>query len=74
MLNSYNVSDDLSQLPAWLSPLEMKLRHRGVQERRDDKVGEWLVRARNFEDGADWVWKMRTITLFYFAMEIRGSV
>ena len=36
--------------------------------------GNGLYRLRNFEDEADWVWKMRTITLFYFAMEIRGSI
>jgi len=47
-LNSYNFTDDRSQLLARLSPLEPKLRHRGVQERRDDKVGEWLVRAEEF--------------------------
>jgi len=48
VLNSYNVTDDRSKLPAWLSPLEPKLRHRGVRERRDDKVGEWLVRGKEF--------------------------
>ena len=48
MLNGYNVTDDRSQLLAWLSPLEPKLRHRGIQERREDKVGEWLVQAKEF--------------------------
>ena len=37
--NNY-VADDRSQLLTWLSPLEPELRHRDIQERRADDVGE----------------------------------
>ena len=51
--NSFNVwhnyaTDDRSQLLAWLLPLEPKLRHRDIQERRVDNVGEWLVQTEEF--------------------------
>ena len=42
------VADDRSQLLAWLSPLEPKLRHRDVQERRVNNIGEWLIQSEEF--------------------------
>ena len=46
--NNYVAADDRSQLLAWLSPLEPKLRHRDIQERRVDNVGEWLLQTEEF--------------------------
>src|SRR5437588_6602643 len=46
--NNYTVADDRSQLLSWLSPLEPRLRHRDVQERRVDNVGEWLTETEEF--------------------------
>ena len=48
--NNYTVADDRSQLLAWLSPLEPKLRHRDIQERRVDNVGEWLMQTEEFRN------------------------
>ena len=52
--NSFNVhnnylADDRSQLLAWLSPLEPRLRHQDIQERRVNNVGEWLLQAEEFK-------------------------
>ena len=52
--NNYTVADDRSQLLTWLSPLEPKLRHRDIQERRVDKVGEWLTETREFRRWHDY--------------------
>ena len=52
--NSYGVADDRSQLLTWLSPLEPKLRHRDIQERRVEKVGEWLMQTKEFRSWYDW--------------------
>ena len=53
--NSFNVqnnyvvvADDRSPLLTWLSPLEPRLRHRDIQERRVDNVGEWLLQTDEF--------------------------
>jgi len=46
--NSYAVAGDRSQLLTWLSPLEPRLRHRDIQERRFDNVGEWLMQTEEF--------------------------
>ena len=46
--NNYVAPDDRSPLLTWLSPLEPKLRHRDIQERRDDRVGEWLPQTEEF--------------------------
>ena len=46
--NNYIVAEDRSPLLTWLSPLEPKLRHRDIQERRVDNVGEWLLQTEEF--------------------------
>jgi len=46
--SNYTFGDDRSQLLAWLSPLEPRLRHRDIQERRVDNVGEWLMKTEEF--------------------------
>ena len=56
--NTFNVqnnfvADDRSQLLAWLSPLEPRLRHRDVQERRVNDVGEWLLQTEEFKSWKD---------------------
>ena len=51
--NNYAVADDRSQLLAWLSPLEPKLRHRDIQEHRVDSVGEWLMQTEEFRSWRD---------------------
>ena len=51
--NNCTVADDRSQLLAWLSPLEPKLRHRDIQERRADNVGEWLFHTAEFRTWHD---------------------
>ena len=43
-----SVSGDRSQLLSWLSPLEPRLQHRDIQERRVNKIGEWLVQTEDF--------------------------
>jgi len=52
--NSYTIAEDRSQLLTWLSPLELKLRHRDIQERRLDNVGEWLMGTEEFRSWNDW--------------------
>ena len=51
--NNYVVAEDLSPLLTWLSPLEPKLRHRDIQERRVDNVGEWLLQTEEFRTWHD---------------------
>ena len=52
--NNYVVADDRSPLLVWLSPLEPKLRHRDIQERRVDNVGEWPLQTDEFRSWHDW--------------------
>jgi len=54
--NNCTIADDRSQLLAWLSPLEPRLRHRDIQGRRFDNVGEWLLQTEEFRawhDGSE---------------------
>jgi len=57
--NSFNVqninvvADDRSQILTWLSPLEPRLRHRDIQGRRTDNVGEWLLQTEEFRTWND---------------------
>ena len=52
--NYYIVIDDRSQLLTWLSPLEPKLRHRDIQERRVGNVGERLLKTEEFGSWYHW--------------------
>jgi len=51
--NNY-AADERSPLLTWLSPLEPKLRHRDIQERRADNIGEWLLQTEEFRSWYDW--------------------
>jgi len=51
--HNYTVTDDRSQLLTWLSPLEPRLRHRDIQERRVDNIGEWLIQTEEFRSWHD---------------------
>jgi len=48
----YNVNigatDERSEILAWLSPLEPRIRHQDVRTRRADNVGEWLLQTGEF--------------------------
>ena len=39
---------DRSQILAWLSPLEPRLRHQDIQDHRAENVGEWLLQTEEF--------------------------
>ena len=46
--NNFTVADDRSEILAWLSPLDPKLRHQDIQSRRIENVGEWLLQTEEF--------------------------
>ena len=47
---NYTVPDDRSDILAWLSPLEPKLRHQGVRDSRVKNVGEWILQTEEFRN------------------------
>ena len=49
--NTFNttVSDDRSEILAWLSPLEPRVRHRDIGARRVDSIGAWLLETEKFK-------------------------
>ena len=57
--NTFNTSDEDTQIMRWLSPLEPNTRHQGVRNERFDGVGDWLLETGEFrewrgsEDGAN---------------------
>jgi len=46
--NNFTVADDRSNILAWLSPLDPKLRHQDIQDRRVENIGEWLLQTEEF--------------------------
>ena len=46
--SNYTISDERSQILTWLSPLDPRLRHRDIRERRVKNVGEWLLETKEF--------------------------
>jgi len=47
-VNNITVTDDRSNILAWLSPLNPKLRHEDIQDSRVGNVGEWLLQSEEF--------------------------
>jgi len=48
VLNNISITDDRSEMLAWLSPLEPYIRHHDIQTRRVSDVGDWLLRTEEF--------------------------
>jgi len=46
--NNCTIADSRPQILAWLSPLEPRLRHQDIRDRRVENVGEWLLQAEEF--------------------------
>ena len=46
---SIGVKDEKSEILAWLSPLEPRIRHQDLRTRRADNVGEWLLQTDEFQ-------------------------
>ena len=46
--NNFTFADDLPNILAWLSPLDPKLRHQDIGDRRIENVGEWLLQTEEF--------------------------
>ena len=46
---NYTIADDRSQILTWLSPLEPRLQHQDIQNRRVENVGEWLLQTEEFK-------------------------
>jgi len=43
-----SVADDRPNILAWISPLDPKLRHQDIRDRRVENVGEWLLETKEF--------------------------
>ena len=48
IVNNLTVVDDRSNILAWLSPLEPRLRHQDIRDQRVEDVGEWLLKTEEF--------------------------
>ena len=46
--NNFTTADERSQILTWLSPLEPRLRHQDIRDRRVEEVGEWLLQTEEF--------------------------
>ena len=49
VLNNFTIADDRSNILSWLSPLDPKLRHQDIQDRRVENVGEWVLQTEEFK-------------------------
>jgi len=53
VLNHFTVPEDRSEILAWLSPLEPRVRHQNLEASRVDKVGDWLLQTEQFQGWCD---------------------
>jgi len=45
---NYTAPDERSEILAWLSPLEPRVRHRDIGARRIESIGTWLLETEEF--------------------------
>ena len=48
--NNCTVADEDSGILAWLSPLDPHIRHHDIRTRRVDKVGDWFLQTREYQN------------------------
>jgi len=48
-VNNVTTANERSNILAWLSPLEPRLRHKDIQDRRVENVGEWVLDTDEFK-------------------------
>ena len=48
-VNNVNAADERSNILAWLSPLEPRLQHKDIQDRRVKNIGEWVLETEAFK-------------------------
>ena len=46
--NNFRVTNDRSNILAWISPVDSKLRHQDIQDRRIESIGEWLLQTEEY--------------------------
>ena len=49
VVNNVTAADERSDILSWLSPLEPRLRHKDIQERRVESIGEWVLETEEFK-------------------------
>jgi len=49
VINNFAAADDRSNILAWLSPLEPRLRHGDIQGGRVENIGEWALETEEFK-------------------------
>jgi len=47
---NFTVADDKLDILAWLSPLDPRLRHQDIRDRRVENIGEWLLETEEFRN------------------------
>ena len=48
-ITNFTVADDRPSILAWLSPLDPRLRHQDIRDRRVENVGEWVLQTEEFK-------------------------
>ena len=43
-------ADDRTNILAWLSPLDLGLRHQDIRDRRVEDIGEWVLQTEEFRN------------------------
>jgi len=46
-------ADEVSQILAWLSPLDPHVHHQDICSQRVDSIGDWLLETKEFRDWYD---------------------
>jgi len=54
-VNKFGIADEKAEILEWLSPLEPRIRHDDIRAQRVEDVGDWLLRAEEYQNWVDGV-------------------
>ena len=52
---NFGSADETTEILAWLSPLESRIRHNDIRAQRVEDVGDWLLRTKTYQNWFDGV-------------------
>ena len=73
--NHFTVHEDRSEILAWFSVLEPRVRHQNIEASRVDKVGDWLLETEQFQRwwGGDGQGEPENATMFCYGSPGAGK-
>ena len=73
-MQNHTIAEYRAQILTWLSPLESRLRHQGIQDSRAQNASEWLLLTKDFRSWCAGNGGSESEMQLCFSMKIQGDL